>query len=340
MPDHIRAQEKALIAELGYVDDALISNATEAQRAATAIERQGIYPFDAPQNRSVTDARIFGVRIGDLPESEWCTRSADHIEDTGYETAPVMLASAKNGSRLIGRVTTFPFGRSRGLVPVAPRLTAFFQARNEALTPATPSVYVHPFDALKAAAVVTTVRENIEDWPHALPGIEAALIDAVGQRVDYLLVRGGSDGDTTVEGLLTAGVTTAPATAGTIVLSDVLNAVGRVTDAGATANAVLMSAQGKAKFVAANSQAVGAGILPEIIALPKLGDGTAIIADDVCIAVDLSAVAVAIRKDIEVTMTTTSPEVFMVDRVAVGARARIGSVTLGDAGHAQVIATA
>jgi hypothetical protein len=336
--DADRSKEDALLSQIAAADNGLRSAVSDAALADAG--NLGIRTIDTFQRREVDDARLFGMRLGDVPEM-WVARAADTIaEDTHtHEFASVMLSQAPNGSKLLGLVNSFPFTRTRGMVPVSGRVTAQLVARN-AVNPSQPyyDVRVATVETVKASAFVLTGRENLEDYPHAETAFERALLNSVGQRVDHVLVNGGTDGDVTVDGFLTAGITTAPATAGTIGLADVLDAVARVEDSGGSAGAVLMSPAGRAAFLAANAQAVGAGILPRIIVLPKLADGTAVLGDVSAVVFDPAQVGVAVRKDVELIKFDKQAALFNADKVALGARARVSGVALADSGHVQVIA--
>ncbi|WP_318208001.1 hypothetical protein [Streptomyces sp. SJL17-1] len=205
--DADRQREDTLLTEVRDADNAVreaVSNGVhhEDQRAAGVFFRT---PGDAVAKRSLADVRIFGTAFAEM-------READYVADTSSVPAAAMLAAAPNGSKLLGRLNAFPFSKTRGAVPVAPRVTADLQPRNEPIADVAVPVTVGSFNTAKPAAITRIARDSLTDYPAAEKSIEAALLSGVGQRVDWTLVNGALADDETVLGLLDVGVTTtAPA---------------------------------------------------------------------------------------------------------------------------------
>ncbi|MEV0689839.1 phage major capsid protein [Streptomyces sp. NPDC050388] len=322
-----RARESVLVETIRHHD----SIAREAIENGASIQSQAEAGLTfrtstgATNSRDLLDATLFGRELRNIaPDSH-----------EGDEFANVTLAAASNGSKLLGKVNVFPFAGSKGMVPVSPRATAQLTAPAGALADGNVPVTVAPFDVVKVTAYTTIDRDELQDYSFADPAIQTALASAVGQRIDHVLAIGGTDGVTTVEGFTGAGTATAANTAGTIEIGDVRNAVARVEDEGGNANALIMSPLGKAAFLTAYADRIGG--LPEIIAVGKLGDGTAALDGFSFIAADLTTVGVAMRKDIEVSYVFEEPSLHALDRVALLATARVGGVSLANPGTVQVV---
>ncbi|MFZ4265992.1 phage major capsid protein [Streptomyces arboris] len=281
-------------------------------------------PTDKPNKRSALSADVLGVEL----------RALDNAPQ-GDTFASTVLQGSDGTSKILARVQTFPFERAKGMVPVVPRVTASLSAEGASLADLGTLAAVAPFDSVKVSAFTTIDNDDLQDYPFADATLSAALASAIGERIDATLVTGGTDGTNTVPGFVAAGVTTAPTAS--LALVDVLTAIARVTDAGGTANAVLMSAQGKAAFLAANAGKLAGLELPEIIAIGKLEDGTAALDDASFIVADLSKVAVALRKNITVSMHTGEDTLYSIDAAGLVGTARVSGVVVANAAHVQVV---
>lgn len=334
--DADRNKETELLNDIARYD--AVVSAEVRRGAAFEFSRENggrIYmPTDGTQRRELGDVKLLGTKLSDVGNDMWSTRSADGVEDTGgHAFADVMLSSAPNGSKLIGRVNAFRFAKTRGFVPIAPVIEAELVARNAAMTDAAVTTAVGSFDTVKPSAYTVLDRDELQDFPAAEATINAALLGAIGRKFDGVIVAGGTDGDITVPGILDAGVTTEATTAGTVVIGDVLDAVARIEDASANPSALLMSPASRAKFLAAN--VANGSILDRLPEIITIGGGA--IANGVFVVVDLASVAVSLRQDMELFKSIDAPQLWGADKVALAARARLSGVVLGDAAHAQVV---
>ncbi len=276
--------------------------------------------------RSRHDVKVFGRALGNTAEQVF-------IDAELADPAPVVLSAAGQGSRLIEKVTSYPFKRQRGYVPVAPRITAELQPRNEAATFVRNEIKAPEFECIKVAALVSIDNDTVADIPATEEALNASLAAAVGQRIDHVIVNGGTDGDHTVSGMIGAGVTTKVAKIGHDEISD---AVARVEDSGGTATAILA----RPSEISGIRKAVDGSKLdklPALISIPDLTDGTVSIPAKTVIVADLGSVSVALRKNLEVFKSDTAPEAFDRDSSFIAGRARIGSVVLPDSARVQVI---
>ncbi|MFE9779274.1 phage major capsid protein [Streptomyces sp. NPDC005775] len=337
-----RARESELLATIARHDKAAkdaIDNAATRERAQAHdwTERnafQGATPAgtvaihaDKPSRRSDLSAEIMGTEVraySDAPQG-----------DTFSST---VLRGSDGTSKILGRVQTFEFERSKGMVPTVPRVTASLSAEGASLIDAVVSGNVAPFETVKVAAFTTVDRDDLQDYSFVDQALSDALSGGIGERIDVTLVAGGTDGVNTVSGFLDVGVSTAPTAA--LALVDMLTAVARVTDGGGTADVVFMSAQGKAAFLAANAGKLAGLDLPEIVAIGKLDDDMAAIDDDSFIVADLSKVAVAVRKTVDVSMHVAEESLYSTDTVALVGTARISGVVVANAAHVQIVSAA
>ncbi|MFD3994264.1 phage major capsid protein [Streptomyces sp. NPDC058548] len=314
--------------------------ANEARRGAV-IELQrsagvSMYsPTDGVQHRELGSVKILGVKLAKVESDVWSQRSADVVDDThSFEPVDVTLSAAPNGSKLLSRVNAFPFKKTRGFIPVAPSINAEVQPRNEPVANPATGILIGTFDTVKPAAYVTIDRDELQDYPFAENTINTALLGAVGRAADKVIVAGGNDGDVTVPGLLDEGTSTAGTVAGGVGVDDILNAVGRVEDASGTASLMLMSPSAKAEFIARAASTYGASILdrlPEIVSIPgAFSNRSAVVAD-------MAQVAIALRQNLELFMSTDEPTLWGVDKVALAARARLSGVVVPNAALVQIV---
>ncbi|MFJ2812699.1 HK97 family phage prohead protease [Streptomyces sp. NPDC087294] len=281
---------------------------------------------DDDAKRSRDEIKLFGRSLSE-------TRDADWIDAEGTAYAPEVLSAAGKGSRLIERVSSFPFKRQRGYVPIAPRVTAVLQPRNEAATFIQNEVTAPDFQAVKVSAMVSIDKDTLSDVPPTETATNTALAAAVGQRMDYVLINGGTDGDVTVTGMIADGHTT---TVTAIDFDSLADAIARIEDSGGQATAVV----GRPSDIAGIKKKVDGTKLdkiPELISIPDLADGTVGIPAGTVLVADLSSVAVALRKNLEIFKTEAAPEAFERDRVFIAGRSRISSVTLADTARVQVL---
>ncbi|MFJ1579215.1 HK97 family phage prohead protease [Streptomyces sp. NPDC088182] len=281
---------------------------------------------DDDAKRTRDEIKLFGRVLAQ-------TREADWINGEASEYAPAILSAAGKGSKLIEKVATFPFTRQRGYVPVAPKVTAELQPRNEAATFIENEVTAPTFQAVKVTAMVSIDRDTLTDVPPTETAINTSLAAAVGQRIDHTLINGGTDGDVTVSGMLADGTST---TVTAIGFDEITDAVARIQDSGGEAVAVI----GRPSAIAAILKKVDGSKLdrlPELVAIPDLADGTVGIPTNTVLVADLDSVSVALRKNLEIFRTETAPEAFERDRVFIAGRSRIGSVVLADAARVQVL---
>lgn len=332
--DADRVRERALLDEIARHDRAVMGAVGDAARsereradnfANQARIGAGIMsPVGTFEKRSALSADILGVELRALD-------NAPH----GDTFASTVLRGSDGTSKILPRVEVFEFDSSKGMIPVVPRATASLSAEGASLADIAVSGAVAPFDTVKVAALTTVERDDLEDYPFVDGALSDALAGAIGERIDVTLIAGGTDGENTVSGFVDVGVTTAPT--GSLALADVLSAVARVTDAGGTANAVFMSAQGKAAFLAANAGKLAGLDIPEIVTIGKLDDGTAALDDSSFVVADLSKVAVALRKKVSVSMHYGEDALFAVDGVGLVGTARVSGVSVANAGHVQVV---
>ncbi|MFT9477499.1 HK97 family phage prohead protease [Streptomyces sp. Mo3] len=281
---------------------------------------------DDDAKRSRDDVKLFGRSLSELRDGDWIKAEA-----TAY--APEILAAAGKGSKLIGKVASFPFNRQRGYVPIAPRVTAVIQPRNEAATFIQNEVTAPDFAAVKVSAMVSIDKDTLVDIPPTEAATNTALAAAIGQRMDHVLINGGTDGDVTVTGMLADGRTT---TVTAIDFDSLADAVARIEDSGGVGTAII----GRPADIAGVKKKVDGNKLdklPELISIPDLADGTVGIPAGTVLVADLSSVAVALRKNLEIFKTETAPEAFERDRAFIAGRSRISSVTLADAARVQVL---
>lgn len=281
---------------------------------------------DDDAKRSRDEIKLFGRALAQ-------TRDADWIDGEASEYAPVILSAAGKGSKLIEKVVTFPFARQRGYVPVAPKVTAELQPRNEAATFIENEVTAPEFQAVKVSAMVSIDRDTLTDVPPTETAINTSLAAAVGQRVDHTLINGGTDGDVTISGMLADGTAT---TVTAIGFDELVDAAARVQDSGGDATAVI----GRPAAIAAILKKVDGSKLdrlPELIAIPDLADGTVGLPVGTVLVADLASVSVALRKNLEIFKSESVPEAFERDRVFIAGRSRIGSVVLADSARVQVL---
>ncbi|MEV0410170.1 phage major capsid protein [Streptomyces sp. NPDC050448] len=323
-----KAREAELLAEIrradgtmrAVVDDAVTQ---ESQQASGAFWARAT---DEYAKRDRGSAEVFGTALSQ-------TRDGDWFDAVASEYAPVTLSAAGKGSRLIQRVTAFPFGRQRGFVPIAPKMTAVLQPRNEAAAFMANAVTAPLFEAVKVSALVSVDKDTLTDIPPTESALNTALAAAIGARLDHVLIQGGTDGDVTVTGMIADGKTT---TVGAIGFDQLADGVARVEDSGGTAEAIIAR---PGEIAAIRKQVDGNKLssLPELISIPDLADGTVGIPAGTVIIADLSSVSVAIRKNLEILKTESAPEAFKVDRVFIAGRCRISSVVLADAGRVQIL---
>ncbi|WP_200263653.1 HK97 family phage prohead protease [Streptomyces sp. HSG2] len=281
---------------------------------------------DDEAKRSRAEIKLFG-----RPLSE--TRDADWIDAEGTAYAPEILSAAGKGSRLIEKVSSFSFKRQRGYVPIAPRVTAVLQPRNEAATFIQNQITAPDFQAVKVSAMVSIDKDTLSDVPPTETAINTALAAAVGQRIDHILINGGTDGDVTITGMLADGHT---ATATAIDFDSLADAVARIEDSGGEATAIM----GRPSDIAGIKKKVDGnklGKLPELISIPDLADGTVGVPVGTVLVADLSSVAVALRESLEIFRTEVAPEAFERDRVFIAGRSRVSSVTLADVARVQIL---
>ncbi|NEA54446.1 HK97 family phage prohead protease [Streptomyces sp. SID13666] len=277
-------------------------------------------------DRSRAEVKVFGRAFAE-------TRDADWVDATASGYAPTILSAAGKGSKLIAKVVSFPFARQRGYVPIAPKVTAVIQARNEKATFIENEVTAPDFQAVKITAMVSIDKDVLTDVPPTEIAINTSLAAAIGQRIDHILINGGTDGDVTITGMIADGTSTTVAAIGFDELAD---AVARIEDSRGEAVAII----GRPSSIAAIRKRVDGsklGELPELISIPDLADGTIGIPANTVLVADLSAVAVALRKNLEVLKSEREPEAFKRDRVFIAGRARISSVVLADLARVQVL---
>ncbi|MGW1637656.1 phage major capsid family protein [Streptomyces lavendulae] len=335
-PSGAKETEERLLSEIAKHDTAvraLVGDAADTE-ARSALVNSVVFAGasqlpDDVQPRSLADVRVLGMPIGRGKALVFTERSADAIDalDTGnWIPAPVMLAEAPNGSALIGRVQTFPHSKTRGYVPIVPQLQANIAGRNEPLGPGNlENGVVGTFESVKVSAYVKAASYDLQDYAQLEETIDAAILSALGAGVDDVIVNGGSDGDVTITGLMDRGVSTTA----TVSAASVLNALARVKTARATPDTILMHPDTEAVFLGAIDGALIAK-LPEIVALPSVPAGTAIVAS-------LGNVAVAMRENLGVASCTGHPDLFSKDEVAFAGRARIGDVVVANSAHVQIV---
>ncbi|MEV4683950.1 phage major capsid family protein [Streptomyces kurssanovii] len=340
-PMHAAARSKEaklleIIADYDKILGSTIAAGAAAERAAS-LHQGYVIPGDPVAKRSLADVRVFGSSVAEM-------READFVADTSSVPAATMLSAAPNGSRLLGRLNAFEFSRTRGAVPVAPRVTAELAPRNEPIADVAVPVTIGSFQTVKPTAITRIDADELTDYPFAEKSIEAALLAGVGQRVDHVLVNGGTDGDETVYGLLDVGtVTTTPAGETTLDADHVIDAVARCENAGGTPSAVIgnpAEIRALQRSVASLYGAAYLDKLPEFVALPALADGTVTVPAGTVVVADLAQVGVGVRKNLEISKVTTEASVYAIDHVAIAARARVGDVAIADAGHVQVVVAA
>ncbi|MBX4176402.1 phage major capsid family protein [Streptomyces geysiriensis] len=336
MPSGAQDAEARLLTEFEHHDGALrglVGNAVETERDAADFNH--IVSLGARQRpddvakRSFDSVRVLGMPVDRSETFSFVERSADALDalDTGnWNAAPVMLAEAPNGSQLLGRVQTFTHNSTRGYVPVVPQLQASIEGRNDEIQPGTIETgAIGTFETMKVSAMVKADHDDLQDYPQLEASIDAALLSALGAKVDDVIVNGGTDGDVTVPGLLGLGTVTAAA----VDAAGVLGALARVKTARAVPDTLLMHPDTEAAFLGAIDGALLAK-LPEIVAIPSVPADTAIVAA-------LGNTAVAMRENLGVATATEHPELFYKDQVALAGRARIGDVVVANAAHVQIV---
>lgn len=279
--------------------------------------------------RSQADVKIFGRAYTELRESGF-------VDAVDARPVPVVLNASGRGSRLIERVTTYPFDKHFGIVPVTPKITADIQPRNVAQAAQAARMNTIGAVALKVSAVVSVDNDTLVDVPSTEAGINTALAAAVGARTDDVLINGGDDGDNVATGILAQGIRTAALTA--IGYDEIADAIARIETSGGIADAVI----GSPVAIASLRKAIPGdkiGTLPDFISLAPLADGTAILLADTVLVADLNSCGIGVRSALEVTKTDTEPEAFQLDSAFIAGRARVGSVVLADAARAQVLTT-
>ncbi|MEV0577676.1 phage major capsid protein [Streptomyces sp. NPDC050392] len=339
LPAGAKDTEERLLSEIAQNDSAvraLVGIAVELNDRASYVNHivsmgADHLPDDVAK-RSFEDVRILGMRVGRTETLSFVERSADALDalDTGnWNSAPVMLAEAPNASQLLGRIQTFTHNSTRGYVPIIPQLQASITGRNDELQPAGLATgSIGTFETVKVAAMVKADHDDVQDYPQLEASLDAALLSALGVGVDDVIVNGGTDGDTTVPGLMGLGtVTTA-----SVSVASVLSALARVKTARAVPDTILMHPDTEAAFLGAIDGAL-LGKLPEIVALPSVPADTAIVAA-------LGNTAVAMRENLGVASATDHPELFGKDQVAFAGRARIGDVVVANSAHIQIVKSA
>ncbi|MFI6944988.1 HK97 family phage prohead protease [Streptomyces sp. NPDC050422] len=279
--------------------------------------------------RSLVDVRLLGNSLTEM-------READFVPSEDARPVPVVLNASGRGSRLIERVTTYPFSRQFGYVPITPKVTAEIQPRNAAQAALAARVSTIGTAALKVSALVSIDNDELVDVPSSEGALNTALAAAVGQRVDDVLINGGDDGDTVAPGILDKGTRTAALAK--IGYDELADAVARIETSGGITDAVI----GDPIAIAALRKALPGdklSTLPEFVSLPPLADGTPILAVDTVIVADLASCGVGMRSRLEVAKTTEAPEAHESDSAFIAGRARIGSIVLADAARVQVLTT-
>ncbi|MFE9456311.1 phage major capsid protein [Streptomyces californicus] len=333
LPAGAKDTEERLLSEIAKHDKTvrgLVGNAVEHDAYVTEVRATGAMQRpDAVQRRALDDVRVLGMPVVRAEGFVFAERSADALDalDTGnWNAAPVMLAEAPNGSQLLGRIQTFTHNSTRGYVPVVPQLTAAIAGRNAPMGPGDlKSATIGTFETVKIAAYVKADRDEIQDYPQLEASIDAALLSALGAGVDDLIVNGGTDGDVTVPGLLELGTVTAT----TVSVASVLSAIARVKTARVAPDTILMHPDTEAAFLGAIDGAL-LGKLPEIVAIPSVAVGVAIVAT-------LGNAAVAMRENLGVASATDHPDLFKFDQVAFAGRARVSDVVVANAAHVQIV---
>lgn len=279
--------------------------------------------------RSRSEIRLLGNSLSEV-------REEDFVPALDARPIPVILNASGRGSRLIERVSTYPFSKQFGYVPITPKVTAEIQPRNVAQAALAARVKTIGTAALKVSALVSIGNDTLTDVPSSEAALNTALAAAVGQRTDDVLVNGGDDGDTVATGILDQGTRTAGLAS--IAYDQLADAIARIETSGGIADAVIGDpvAIAKLRKVLPGDKL---STLPELISLPPLADGTPILAVDTVIVADLNSCGVGIRAQLEVTKTETMKEAHDTDSVFVAGRARIGSVVLADKARVQVLTT-
>ncbi|WP_055627996.1 phage major capsid protein [Streptomyces hirsutus] len=336
LPAGAKDAETRLLAEIRTHDNALrgiVGDAVKTEHEAADFNHMVSLGArqrpDSVQKRAQGDVRILGMPVQRTETFSFVERSADALDalDTGnWKAAPVMLAEAPNGSQLIGRVQAFTHNSTRGYVPVIPHLQASVTGRNDELQPGTIlTSKIGTFDTVKVSAMVKVEADHVTDYPQMESSIDAALLSALGAGIDDVIVHGGSDGDITVPGLIDLGTVTTAA----VDTASILGALARVKTARAVPDTILMHPETEAAFLGAIDGALLTK-LPEIVAIPSVPAGTAIVAA-------LSNTAVAMRENLGVATATDHPELFSKDQIAFAGRARIGDVVVANSSHVQIV---
>ncbi|MFE6080711.1 HK97 family phage prohead protease [Streptomyces virginiae] len=279
--------------------------------------------------RSRSEVRLLGNSLSEM-------RDEDFVPALDARPVPVILNASGRGSRLIERVSTYPFSRQFGYVPITPKVTAEIQPRNVAQAALAARVKTIGTAALKVSALVSIGNDTLTDVPSSEVALNTALAAAVGQRTDDVLVNGGDDGDTVATGILDQGARTAGLAS--IGYDQLADAIARIETSGGIADAVVGDPAAIAKLRKA-LPGDKLSTLPDFISLPPLADGTPILAVDTVIVADFNSCGVGIRAQLEVTKTETMKEAHQTDSVFISGRARIGSVVLADKARVQVLTT-
>ncbi|MFF1898607.1 phage major capsid protein [Streptomyces sp. NPDC058206] len=325
------AREAELLATIAATDNAI----REAVDNAAAVENQkahGVaYASPIGTSKRTRDHRaVFGMNLREFGDGEF-------IAIGGLDNEPVAqtLSAAGKGSRLLPLVNAYPFDKFKGYVPVAPPVTAHVQPRNEADDFLAGLVSAELPEVIKVTAAMSVDNDNFVDVPATEGLLNSSLLAAVGQRSDHVIVNGGTDGDVTVPGLLTDGISTVT-TVDAFTAVELFAAVARVQESGADATAIV----GNPADIAAVLGAIDGTkvpLLPPFVALPNLEDGTAIVPTGTLIVADLSSVAVGIRRKPEVLKSENSPDAHDRDLTLVAARARLTGPVLPRTDRVQVL---
>ncbi|MCZ4117828.1 phage major capsid family protein [Streptomyces sp. H39-S7] len=328
-PSAFRQQE--LLTAIAEADRAVKSGITsdaDDERAQRAAQGPSWFPVE-PSNRTFEDARVLGVRLGEMRDTEYAAAALDNTP------IPTVLNAAGRGSRLLQRVNAVPFTKARGYIAQAEPMTAEVIGRDGESDFTKQVVKGHLATVVKIVASASVDKTTLTDMLPAEETLRVSIAAAVGRSVDRALVNGATDGENTVTGLLTDGVSVSTDVAA-FNLSALLGAVARITDAGGAADVILADSA----TVAALSESIDGtklNRLPELVALPPLADGTVTIPAGTVIVADLASAAVAVRQNLEVIKAELAPEAFDTDSVFVAGRIRIGGISLPAPGFAQIL---